>query len=88
MCAWRVPAAIVTGRSHPSLIHHVEIKSPELGLVLGHPDWYGLGVGVVHGHYGLVIGYHRESCSIVPYRYILLAKIPLSTARDSPSTLP
>merc|ERR1711867_23185 len=40
--AWWVPAAIVTGRSYPSLIHHVKIKSPELGLVLGHPDWYGL----------------------------------------------
>ena len=85
MCAWRVPAAIVTGRSHPSLIHHVEIKSPELGLVLGHPDWYGLGVGVVHGHYGLVISYQSESCSVQVH---LLAKIPLSTARDLPSTLP
>ena len=43
------------GKEHDSRLEALlerlaEIECPALGLVLCHPGWQGLGVGLVHGH--------------------------------------
>ena len=37
-----------------------EIECPALGLVLCHPGWQGLGVGLVHGLQRQVVHHHRK----------------------------
>ena len=50
-----------------------EIECPALGLVLCHPGWQGLGVGLVHGHQRQVVHHHRK---LGPVQVHLVAEYP------------
>ena len=66
------------GKEHDSRLEALlerlaEIECPALGLVLCHPGWQGLGVGLVHGHQRQVVHHHRK---LGPVQVHLVAEYP------------